>query len=303
MQHEKHFEYLGNHQEAVRSNLVAKSDVIADGIISSRQTLTTSTEQHDELATKLSALLNEMKVLVDQSRSNNQLVRNSVNDLNKVEVQIKADLSENLSSLDEFKNQIKTDNVAMTSTLGEYNAAAKNIKSNVAEMVRVSDKNEEGLVASLAEIDKSFMEHKNVLDTKVTDKFIEIENACEMTCINIEGGLNGISGDVLSEQERIGVHQYEFDETMTTLEMAQNEFHETLNADIDFCQKRLKTFHNEELKAYTPSGQTPSKRDYQFPKALATTTPHRKIVADFWETHNPDDLNCSAIISEPTKQC
>lgn len=278
--------------------MIAKSDAIADGIKSSRQTLTKSTEKHDELTTKLSTLLNEMKILVDQSKSNNQMVRNSVSDLNAIEVQIGSDLSENLNTFDVFKNQMKSNNEAMMSSLSECEAAAKNIKTNVSEMVEVSDKNEQCLVTSIAEMDNNFMEQKNVLTNKVYHMFNEIENTCEMTRIDIEGGLNGMLDDVAAEQERIDSHQFEFDDTMSGLEAAQSEFHESLNTDIDFCQKRLQAFHNEELKLYTPSGQTPSKRDYQYPRVLAATSPHGKIINDFWKTHNPDDLNCSAIISE-----
>lgn len=278
--------------------MIVKSDAIADGIKSSRQTLTTSTAKHDELTTKLSTLLNEMKVLVDQSKSNNQMVRNSVNDLNAIEVQIGSDLSENLNIFDAFKNQMESNNAIMTSTLGECEAAATNIKTNVSEMVQVSNKNEQCLVTSIAEMDNNFMEQKNVLSNKVYHMFNEIENTCEMTRIDIEGGLNGMLDDVAAEQERIDSHQFEFDDTMNTLEAVQNEFHDSLNADINFCQKRLQAFHTEELKLYTPSGQTPSKRDYQYPKVLVATSPHSKIINDFWKTHNPDDLNCSAIISE-----
>lgn len=282
----------------MRRSLVKKSDATVEGIQSSRQALATSTEKHDELTSKLSTLLDEMKVLVDQSRGNNQSVRNVASDLGKVEAQIQTDLAENLNVFEKFKTQMTTNNASMTSTLGACETAAQQIKTNVSEMVRVGSENEDGLVAAIAEMDKNFVEQKNVLTDKVYDMFNQIENTCEMTRIDIDGGLNGVIKDVTMEQDRLDANQFEFDDTMTTLEATQKEFHETLNADIDYCQKRLQKFQHDEIQMYTPTGQTPSKRDYSYPKKLASTSPHGKIIADFWSTHNPADLDCSAIIAE-----
>lgn len=277
---------------------MAKSDATVEGIQSSRQSLATSTENHDQLTSKLSKLLDEMKVLVDKSRDNNKEVQGVASDLGKIEIQIQNDLSENLVVFHKFKDQLKSNNTTMTSTLGECEIATKHIRTNVSEMLRVSSENEEGLVTSIAEMDKNFVEQKNVLTDKVYDMFNQIENTCEMIRIDIDGGLNGVIKDVNLEQDRLVAHQFEFDDTMTTLEATQNEFHETLIADIEFCQKRLQTFESTELQLYTPTGQTPSKREYSYPKKLAATSPHGKIITELWRTHNPADLNCSAIISE-----
>lgn len=153
-------------------------------------------------------------------------------------------------------------------------------------------------MASIAEMDKNFNEQKNVLTDKVYDMFNQIENRCEMTRIDIDGSLNGVIKDVTMEQDRLNANQFEFDDTMTTLEATQNEFHEMLNSDIEYCQKRLQKFQQDEIQMYTPTGQTPSKREYSYPKKLACTSPHGKIIADLWSTHNPADLDCSAIIAE-----
>lgn len=278
--------------------MTSESNALGEEIKSNRQTLTISTEKHDELTSKLSSLLDEMKVLVDQSKSNNQMVRGVADNLSTVETQIETDLIENLSAFDEFKNQMTNDNTAMINTLDKCEKATNHIKTNVSEMVRVSDENEKCLVASLDEMNKNFVEQKNLISDKVYDVFNQIEGTCELTRVNIDGGLHSVLNDVTNEQDRIDGHQVEFDDTMTTLESTQTEFHDTINNDIDFCQSRLQSFQMEELKSYTPTGQTPSKRDYNYPRVLAATSPHGKIVKDLWSTHNPADLNCSAIISE-----
>lgn len=297
-QREEHFNFITAHQNTVRQNLTTKSDVTVAGIQSGRQTLETSTAKHDELTSKLSNLLDEMKVLVDESRNNNQVVRGVANNLESIETQVKTDLAENIGKIDEFKNQMTNNNATMATTLGECEMAASTIKSKVTEMVQVSRTNDEYLMASLSDMDKNFVEQKSTLTDKVYDMFNQIEDTCEMTRIHIDGGLNGVVKDVSIEQDRIDAHQFDFEDTLSTLEATQKEFHETIQSDIGFCAERLQKFQSEELQLYTPTGQTPSKREYQYPRALAATSPHGKIIADFWQTHNPADLDCSAIISE-----
>lgn len=301
-QREEHFNYINTHQNAVRQSLATKSDVTVAGIQSGRQTLVASTAKHDQITSKLSSLLDEMKVLVDESRSNNDVVKGVATNLQTIETQVKNDLAENIGVFDEFKSQMTNNNATMTVTLGECETAAKTIKSNVMEMVHVGKTNEEYLMSSLAEMDTNFVEQKNTLTDKVYDMFHQIENTCELTRIDIDGGLNGVIKEVTIEQDRIDAHQFDFEDTLGTLEATQKEFHDTIHSDIESCAKRLHKFQNDELQLYTPTGQTPAKREYHYPRALAATSPHGKIVADLWRTHNPADLDCSAIISEVSEQ-
>lgn len=48
-------------------------------------------------------------------------------------------------------------------------------------------------------------------------------------------------------------------------------------------------------------GQTPNKRDYQYPKDLAATQPHSLIVRRFWDEYDGSPLDCSGVISEVCK--
>lgn len=258
-----------------------------------------STDKYDQLTSRLSGLLSEMKTLVDETRVESVTKLRSVHvDLETVETQIKTNCVNHVGAFDEFKNQMLQKNATITGQLDTCLDVAKQIKSGEAEMVRVSAENEEKLVASLNEMNENFEAQKSALIEKVNNTFGQVENTCETTRIDIDGGLNGIINDVSSEQERIESHQFEYDDIMNTLLSTQKEFHEMLSSEIDGCHTRLNKFQHDELRMYTPTGQTPAKREYQYPKRLAATSPHSKIIDDFWRTHNPSELECSAIISE-----
>lgn len=299
MQKEQHFSCVIDHQEKVKQELATKTDQVVTEIQSSRQTLAQSTDRYDRLTPKLSGLLDEMKTLVDETRTESMVKLRSVHsDLEAVETQINANYANHIGTFNEFKTQMMQKNATITNQLDTCLNVAKQIKSDEAEIVRMSTENEAQLVASLNEMNQNYEAQKSALIEKVNSTFGQVENTCEMTRIDIDGGLNGIVHDVSNEQDRIDAHQFENDDIMNTLLSTQNEFHEMLNTEIAACQTRLDKFQSDELQLYTPTGQTPAKREYKYPKALAVTSPHGKIFSDFWRTHNPADLECSAIISE-----
>lgn len=288
----------------MKHELATEKERIVTGIQSSRQTLAQSTDRYDHLTSKLSGLLDEMKILVDETRTESMTKLRSVHsDLEAVETEINTNCAKHIGAFDAFKSQIMQTNATITNQLDTCMNVAKQIKSDEAEMVRMSTENGEQLVASLNEMNKNYEAQKSTLIEKVNSTFGQVENTCEMTRIDIDGGLNGIVHDVSVEQERIDTHQFEYDDIMNTLLSTQNEFHDMLNTEINVCQTRLDKFQNDELQMYTPTGQTPAKREYKYPKVLAVTSPHSKIIADFWRTHNPADLECSAIISEVGSVC
>lgn len=48
-------------------------------------------------------------------------------------------------------------------------------------------------------------------------------------------------------------------------------------------------------------GTTPAKREFNYPKTLAATSPHDRIIQRFWSAHNENDLDVSMSISEVSK--
>lgn len=275
---------------------------MVEGIQASRVTLSNSTAKYDQLTSKLSGLLGEMKMLVDETKAESiTKLRTVCGSLENVESQMKWNYKNHETAFDAFKKQMSTTNATITNSLAECETVAKQIRSTEAEMVQVSNDNETHLMGNLNEMASNFEEQKNSLTDTVNKIFVQVENTCEMTRIDIDGDLHRMIGDINTEQERISANQFEYDDTMNTLQSTQNEFYDTLNADIDVCQKRLEKFHNDELQMYTPTGQTPAKREYKYPKQLAATSPHGKIINDYWRTHDARDLNCSAIISEVMK--
>lgn len=68
------------------------------------------------------------------------------------------------------------------------------------------------------------------------------------------------------------------------------------------CHQDLSNFHQSELKTYAPTGTTPSKRDFIYPRTLAATSPHQDIVRRYRQEQDWSDLDTTATIDEVSHQ-
>lgn len=67
---------------------------------------------------------------------------------------------------------------------------------------------------------------------------------------------------------------------------------------LQTCHQELSNFHQSELQTYTPTGATPSKRDFVYPRKLVSTSPHQDIVRRFRQEQDWSDLDTTATIDE-----
>ncbi|XP_017127572.1 kinesin-like protein Klp61F [Drosophila elegans] len=67
---------------------------------------------------------------------------------------------------------------------------------------------------------------------------------------------------------------------------------------LQTCEQEIVRFQQNELKTYTPTGTTPSKRDFIYPRTLVATSPHQEIVKRYRQEHDWSDLDTTAPIDE-----
>lgn len=78
------------------------------------------------------------------------------------------------------------------------------------------------------------------------------------------------------------------------------EYGQRVNGHVDECRERIAQFHQSDLQTYRSTGETPAKRDFVYPKQLAQTSPHDRIVRRFWTAQDGSamDMDCSVTICE-----
>lgn len=300
---EKNANTLSNFCESHSKYLKINYNQTVEDIQSSRKTVEETTTSNDTVTTNMLELLDQMKLLVTKSKSFNETAKGISNALQLQETRIQTELNENLSAIDDFKSQMSNEITAFDAKLTDCDVSMKTIHTNVNEMIDVNNQKEDRLVAALTEMDSICIEHNKGVSNKVDDLMREVIDTFEMTKINIDGALNNLIDDATHEQGRIDNAQHDLSDLISMIESNQGEYTQIMTNDIEICANRLRTFQTDELRIYSSSGQTPSKRDFVYPKCLAKTSPHAKIIKEFWETHNASDLNCSAILPEVIYTC
>lgn len=245
------------------------------------------------------AMLGQMKDMVVESVANNNRIKEVSPTLRALETTVEhqtVESTEQIATYGKEMHQLMND---MTAKLNDCDGSMKAIDANATDMIGVNREKDKEMIAHVNTMHTIFGEQKNQMSTQLDEMLNEIGNINEMTEINIDAGLNKLINECGDEQERIDSSLHQFNEMHANLESIHKDYLDKLTDDIKVCARRLQSFQKEEVKIYQPTGHTPSKRDYSYPRKLAATSPHAKIIKDYWQQHNGDTtLDCSAIISE-----
>uniref|UniRef100_A0A1Q3EX54 Putative kinesin-like protein n=1 Tax=Culex tarsalis TaxID=7177 RepID=A0A1Q3EX54_CULTA len=82
------------------------------------------------------------------------------------------------------------------------------------------------------------------------------------------------------------------------LQRTVSTYQNQTNANIAEMGAQIGRFHQNELQLYQPTGETPVRKAIAYPKDLAMTSPHERIVRRFWRERGMQELDLSSAISE-----
>lgn len=249
--------------------------------------------------TSIIVMLGKMKDMVVESVANNNRIKEVSPTLCALETAVEQQTVESTNEITSYGSQMHQLINDVTTKLNECDGTMKAIDTNATEMIGVNRTKDAEMLGHVNAMHANFGEQKNQMSTRLDEMLNEIDNINEMTEINIDAGLNRLINECGDEHERIDNSLHQFNEMHANLESIHKDYLTKLTDDIKVCAQRLQTFQKDEVKIYQASGQTPSKREYSYPKKLATTSPHAKIIKDYWQQHDGSPiLDCSAIVSE-----
>ncbi|XP_014468318.1 PREDICTED: bipolar kinesin KRP-130-like isoform X2 [Dinoponera quadriceps] len=87
-----------------------------------------------------------------------------------------------------------------------------------------------------------------------------------------------------------------------------SEWSDKTTTQVRSMQQKVEKFLLEDIRRDTPTGLTPAKKEYQFPRHLVVTSPHERIIQRFREARsrvdNSDDEETTLVNNNsPRKQC
>lgn len=76
------------------------------------------------------------------------------------------------------------------------------------------------------------------------------------------------------------------------------QYSSSFNCYMGECVDMLDDFQSKELQVYTPTGQTPMKKEFKYPRVLACTSPHNKIIKRLREENEWSDMDATIVCDE-----
>ncbi|KAH8303676.1 hypothetical protein KR018_011135, partial [Drosophila ironensis] len=103
---------------------------------------------------------------------------------------------------------------------------------------------------------------------------------------------------ITEDRHQFGGHASLASDLVQELTRQNTEHAAKQRQQLQICEQEVVRFQQNELKTYAPTGTTPSKRDFVYPRTLVATSPHQDIVKRYRQEQDWSDLDTTAPIDE-----
>ncbi|KAM0732655.1 Kinesin-like protein Klp61F [Formica fusca] len=130
------------------------------------------------------------------------------------------------------------------------------------------------------ENDKKQIEQKFMEDNSSSIGFIE-----NIHHILMEGYDNHVK--LVEEKEKKNLQMFiELDDEIKRQSEISSDWNDKTTTELNSIQERIGKFLLEDLRRDTPTGLTPAKKEYHYPRRLVVTSPHERIIQRFRKIRN-----------------
>ncbi|XP_059227012.1 kinesin-like protein Klp61F [Stomoxys calcitrans] len=112
---------------------------------------------------------------------------------------------------------------------------------------------------------------------------------------------DGIQETIDADTSRIRRHLTSAKSFNSSLEQYLKNYTKEYKTQRQISSDDLETFRKSELKTYTATGATPSKKDFKYPRVLVSTSPHTNIVKRFRQENEWSDLDMTIPVDEESE--
>ncbi|KAL9906794.1 kinesin-like protein at 61F isoform 1-T2 [Glossina fuscipes fuscipes] len=154
---------------------------------------------------------------------------------------------------------------------------------------------------------QAFMQNHTSYDTQIQQLNSGYEN--QMKCLSLEGykkvqmSTDRVKQLAVENAQRLKNHITVAASLNSTIEDVVKHYAQLHQEQMKICVNDVNIFKQNELKTYTPSGSTPSKKEFTYPRVLAATSPHTGILKRFRQENGIDttsDMDATVTIEEET---
>lgn len=114
----------------------------------------------------------------------------------------------------------------------------------------------------------------------------------------IEHNCQDVRQVVTAECLRLKEYHYQINAYSHSLSDNMQQYSSEHVVSMKDCVAQLDDFQEKELQTYTPTGETPMKKEFKYPRILACTAPHNTIIKRLREENEWSDLDATTVYDE-----
>ncbi|XP_045454761.1 kinesin-like protein Klp61F [Melitaea cinxia] len=254
-----------------------------------------------------SRMKEKLKDIKNQKAVFEQRIVDNVNQLNSMLAvnqelmeKIGEDLVENEKELDICVNDLKNfvhdyekDHTYMTSKIDSLSDGAldvvKDVKKDLLENLQQTKTHVQhesrGIIEQNQQSLSKLLEESNKLVESITqtcqrtlDTIVGEVNLTTMSTIDELSSLSSITSALASSSHS---HRNSQTQTLTSVQRDMEQFYGGVRDEVARLEELERRCLNQEYTVYNPTGGTPARADYRYPRALAATSPHERLLARF----------------------
>lgn len=262
-------------------------------------------KQNEQKLEDMHALFEKMYVEVKQSneRNQNRIEQNSTT-LRDLLDAIEVNNTQTITEHEQFNSESQRSHTEQSNKLTTWNNDVLSIANDAEDLVtrlraenlkqqNLLNEQVEAIMKQLEQQHSSIAERIRVLQSEITD-------LDSKTNASLKEDTEQIVGDLQEAANR----QDDWNSLCVSLNTAMargiSEYGENVNSHVLECRERMEDFHRKDMQTYRSTGDTPAKREFQYPKQLVQTSPHDRLVRKFWTNFDGtlSELDCSVTIAE-----
>ncbi|XP_004525336.1 kinesin-like protein Klp61F [Ceratitis capitata] len=259
-----------------------------------------------EERTILEDIMGKLSTLKDKSYANRKTRLDTLNNLtNKVEENTQATverLQQNATISQEFCEESCNNNIYMQKQSEEHTVVALEccekqanaqitLKQQLDNMQKDSGEQVSALTATAAN-------HAEFTHKALAEHVDEVKRARLENEVNIDEATGNVKKCLAEDSLRFKQHIEVSNGLTNSLQENILSYANTYHDQMETCVNVVENFRQSELKTYAPTGATPSKRNFVYPRTLVSTSPHIDIVKRFRQENDWSDLDTTAPIDE-----
>jgi len=230
--------------------------------------------EHNASVESLSNNLDE--VIVDISQKVAPLKKNVDENHDKLKVTMENVKKEVTESVEENKDQTRKSVEECMEISGEIVRAKEELKTNSSTFI----------TDSLSNIEEVFHKVEGSLDDRKKDlneAKIEIKERTQVSKKDFKTTETNVTSKLGIKQES------KIDSNVDDLVALTKANKDDMKENVDVLRSKVTDLVNDGITIYQPSGETPSRTDRQYPRYLAATSPHQRIIERFRRTVEADE--------------